>query len=453
MAVTKSFIHLSDIHFGQERGNGQVYINDDAKQRLIADVRRVVQSLPDQQAHGVIVTGDIAYAGKEEEYEQAGAWLDQVTQAAGCVRTDVHVVPGNHDIDLDTVTALTRIALKQVVEHGQTSLDTFLATERDREMLHGRFKAYQTFAEGYGCPLDSEGKPAGRIYEFTPDHKLFFFGMNSALVCGASEDKRKNEKGTLLLGKRQWPIEKQLGQEVIVLIHHPLDWLQDSDDVGKYIKSRARVLITGHEHNPSLKVEDGTEAPYLTLAAGATVPPHVDGTFTYTYNVIEFSLDEEEADILTIKLHPRTWDDALKDFKSDEHRLGGPNPVVRLKCPNFCKDQPLRLPTAVEEPPASQPPVASCAESSASVPVAASPENASPANDPYPLLRLRFFRDLNSKQRLTVLVTLNALPATLQEPITPAVERRALESLKQAGRLDELQLAIDAEVHTVEVTL
>ncbi len=40
-----AFVHLSDIHFGQERG-GAVFIHDDAKARLIDDIDKVGEALP-----------------------------------------------------------------------------------------------------------------------------------------------------------------------------------------------------------------------------------------------------------------------------------------------------------------------------------------------------------------------------------------------------------------------
>jgi len=141
-------IHLSDIHFGQERG-GRVFIHDDVKERLIEDVRRQVSGLPGGRAVGIIVTGDIAYAGRIEEYKQAGEWLDRLAEAAGCAITDIQVVPGNHDIDRDNISPATVLMLNEIVQGGEDKLDQFLANDRDREMLYARFTAYRPFAEGY----------------------------------------------------------------------------------------------------------------------------------------------------------------------------------------------------------------------------------------------------------------------------------------------------------------
>lgn len=129
---------LSDIHFGQEKG-GDLYINNDVKERLIDDVRELVADLPSGRAAGLIVTGDIAYAGKEDEYTEAGLWLDRVAQAAGCKKTDIQLVPGNHDIDRDEITKATELMLQNITTEGQQALDGFLKSPVDTALLYRRF--------------------------------------------------------------------------------------------------------------------------------------------------------------------------------------------------------------------------------------------------------------------------------------------------------------------------
>jgi len=57
------FVHLSDIHFGQERDD-TVHIHDDVKQQLVMDAAEVIGALPGAAAHGLLVTGDIAYTAR-----------------------------------------------------------------------------------------------------------------------------------------------------------------------------------------------------------------------------------------------------------------------------------------------------------------------------------------------------------------------------------------------------
>ena len=245
-----AFVHLSDIHFGQEKGS-ELIIHDDVKNCLIEDAVRLVKTHANGCATGLIVTGDIAYAGKYEQYQCAAKWLDSFAKAINCNKTAVQIVPGNHDIDRDQISAGCELMLDKIIAKGEEALDVFLEDELDREALYRRFKAYRSFAEGYNCPLDSVGGISSRFsLEVAPGRTLCFIGLNSALICSG-----KDQKGRLLLGARQHVLPRETGQELVVLCHHPLDWLQDSDDARNYVRSRARVFVSGHEHNPSVNVE------------------------------------------------------------------------------------------------------------------------------------------------------------------------------------------------------
>jgi GTPase-associated adaptor domain len=63
--------------------------------------------------------------------------------------------------------------------------------------------------------------------------------------------------------------------------------------------------------------------------------------------------------------------------------------------------------------------------------------------DSFPLILLRFFRDLSPTQRLAVLVELKALPDEWRDPLTHSVERQVVDSLAKRGRLAELDAAIN----------
>jgi predicted MPP superfamily phosphohydrolase len=427
------YVHLSDIHFGQERG-GVVVIHDDAKARLIEDIAAMVERLPEKKAAGIIITGDTAYGGKADEYKSAATWLDKVAGAAKCAITDIMVVPGNHDIDRDQISSSAEWQLSEIETKGETALDKFLANDRDREVLYARFTAYIPFAEAYNCSMDCHGGLASkRVVELVPGRSLQFMGLNSALVC-----KRQDKEGGLLLGARQRVLPIQPGQELVVLCHHPLRWLQDSEDAGRFVRSRARVFISGHEHKPAVRI-DGIETgcDLMTLEAGATVPPSAEEPFTYTYNIIEFAWEPVD-DRLKVTVHPRAWDDERKRFEGDGVRLGGHEPVHFLGCPNF-----RRAPLAKLSAPAA---VAQTFEPTVVVSDRADlnrEDDVVPAD--YPLVLLRFFRDLSEGQRLEVLVKLGALPAHWSETSSHALERRILDALVVAGRIEELKHAIEEQ--------
>jgi predicted phosphodiesterase len=427
-----AYVHLSDIHFGQERG-GVVNVHNDAKARLIDDLARQVAALPNSKAAGVIITGDIAYGGKATEYEMAAAWLDQIAAAAKCDITDILVVPGNHDIDRDQICNAAEWQLSQIKSKGEVELDKFLDNENDRAILYARFKAYIPFAEAYNCSMDRQGGLASRrVIPLAPGRSLEFVGLNSALVCKKEGDK----VGELLLGMRQRVLPITAGQELVVLCHHPLRYLQDSDDARRYVRNRARVLISGHEHTPSIQlevIEKGCDL--LILAAGATVPPKAEAPFTYTYNIIQFDWDVSE-DRLKVTVRPRAWDDEKKRFDEDATRLGGRDPTYFLGCPNFRKN-PAAEPAAGALTTEGAPPAVVVLQDTG-----AAPEDSVVPTD-YRLVLLRFFRDLNDGQRLAVLVKLGVLPGDWSGSSSHALSRQLFDGLVKKGSIKELEEAIE----------
>ncbi|RMC34221.1 metallophosphoesterase family protein [Paracoccus alkanivorans] len=76
-------LHLSDLHFGFERG--------ELAEPLLAQVNR-------QQADLVVVTGDVTHRARPDEFRRAAAFL-------GRIDTALMVVPGNHDIPLYNIGA------------------------------------------------------------------------------------------------------------------------------------------------------------------------------------------------------------------------------------------------------------------------------------------------------------------------------------------------------------
>ena len=422
------FVHLSDIHFGQESG-GTVRIHDDVKEQLIDDVRCAVRTLESGRAAGIIVTGDIAFGGRVCEYGAAAQWLDQVATAAGCAISDIQVVPGNHDIDRDEITPATKIMLDRIVAEGECELDRFLASDGDRDLLFRRFAAYRSFAEGYRCSLDTNAVPGEeRVVKLSPERAIRFIRLNSALVCS-----KDDEKGDLLLGARQRVLKGRSGEELVVLSHHPLDWFQDFEDARLFIRSRARVFISGHEHRLSVEIEENDECGTLMmLAAGAAVPPESDCSINYCYNLIEFTCEAEE-DVLCVHVRPRIWVDSLKRFGSDDVGLSGGSQRHILTCTNWRSIH--RENSMTDENALGYGNVDIVIDGSANDHPPNSEEET--LGDEYSLLLLRFFRDMPRYKRLKILVKLDAIPSDWTGTLSEALERRILDKLVDSGRIGE----------------
>ncbi|MBX8592964.1 hypothetical protein K5D56_26700, partial [Pseudomonas cichorii] len=138
---------------------------------------------------------------------------------------------------------------KHILDHiragGTKEYEDILNNPTDRAALFDRFEDYGRFSFGYYCPLNNEGALASEMeVNLAPGRAIRFIRSNSSLLCHRGE---RDEHPELMIGARQFIIPRTNGVENIVLVHHPLNWYKDQDQVRDYIRSRARVFISGHE--------------------------------------------------------------------------------------------------------------------------------------------------------------------------------------------------------------
>ena len=192
-------VHLSDIHFRREVSGGPYDLDADLRNELGLDLGRELTG----EASGILITGDIAFGGKVEEYAVARAWLEELCTTARCKPSDVYTVPGNHDVDRDIVddSEMIQEAHFELRKLEGAHLDHALAKMMgDRVRADGLLQplaAYNDFALRYGCNITP-----GRLWWdndliLNDGSILRLRGLTSVLVSDRYDDNRVNK---LLLG-------------------------------------------------------------------------------------------------------------------------------------------------------------------------------------------------------------------------------------------------------------
>ena len=172
----------------------------------------------------------------------------------------------------------------------------------------------------------------------------------------------------------------------------------------------------------------------LTISAGAVTPPHAEDTYGYTYNLLRFDWDAE-TEGLTIEIEPRTWNERLTSFEADASLFGEERLLHVLRCPNFRKQRSVTEPMAIADG-------RSEAQQAAAeqAPIKADQEaNVAKTSD---LLRLHFFRDLSSEQRVHALIEVGVLPSDWRIDLTHTIERLLLDQALDSGLQVELETAV-----------
>ncbi len=441
------FVQLSDIHFGQER-DGTLVFQEEVRRKLLEDAAQMAEIR--SHADLVVVVGDIAYAGKEVQYKTAGGWLDQLTKAARCSETDVRVVPGNHDCDLDQLSRVARTVQRSIREGTPKSayadLEDMAKDAEEANPLLPKFRAYRDFANGYesdfisvACPLWTKDFP------LAAGISLRLVGMNSVLVSEG-----KDRSGDLILGNTQYTLPDEPHLVYAVMMHHPLDWYMDKAEAKPYLHNRVRLFMVGHEHIPDINLTiDLLKNECLVIYSGATNPPESGGLYRYAYNWIEISLREKAGShILAVNVFPRVWLPARTRFGADTERLpqGQESREFEITCPALKP----KAQTTVRS--ATSPATKSIAATSSAL--APGPGNGLATggtmntNDEAALAKLKFlfWRYLDWQQRLKVLVQADALPPSANRPVPQTMERLALENARQQGKLAAIWDAMMAYV-------
>ena len=211
------WIHLSDIHYNPKNEGRSTYQLRAKLPRYIAD-RNI-------KADYLFITGDFRHAKYQKDDDgtvasQAVQFILKIADAAKIDYTNIHVVPGNHDLTrTKNVDKISKIKKNYDPNEGR-----FL--DSDLPFLHGRFRFYRQVIhelERRGVPVyqPSSQLQLHAIYE-TLDFSLLY--LNTCSVCNSD-----NDRGDLIIGNFDLYLcleklkQNHPNKPVIVLAHHGMD--------------------------------------------------------------------------------------------------------------------------------------------------------------------------------------------------------------------------------------
>lgn len=320
-----TWVHLSDIHAGHGDSShrwDQSLVLD----RLRDDIRtHSDKGIPRPDA--IFVSGDLAFSGNvrivspsttSQEYAFVDEWLAGVAVSVSLKRENVFLVPGNHDVQRD-VTSTDRSVRRLItgLRDGSENLDEALDHSEDTRMLVSRFSNYLQIASRYApyCFNLETAQPQlfwSHLIALPNGLTINLIGLNTAILSGDNED-----RGKLRVGKAQLaPLRgESLNELVIVMGHHPFDWLVDGDDLHRWTSAHAHIHLCGHVHSAEFeRRKRGGGSDLVTVVSGTA---HGEANepigHGYSFGSIVASPDGRTS----LRLWPRKWSDRNKDFRVD----------------------------------------------------------------------------------------------------------------------------------------
>jgi predicted phosphodiesterase len=328
-------LHVSDIHFRYPVCTRDTDPDRPYRTRLVQDVKERRPRLGKIDA--ILVGGDIAYAGKDEEYIEAKKWLDELAAAAGCEPHRIYVIPGNHDVDRQVIfdRLTVRNAQQAIIraENKEKELARQLDHAETGPALLAPMETYAKFAGRYSCEIFWPEKVFWHHeLELAPGVLLRIFGLTSTILSGGrlpDDDKA----GDLYLSPQQTVLNPEENVVNLVMSHHPPDWFLDKDNVEDAVNGRASIHLFGHKHRQRIS----RNPSYVTFYAGAVNPDRQERDWKPGYNIIRLDLGKDagghpqlnvEAQLLEWQTNPEMFKPILDD---DHDRSAVHKAPVRLR--------------------------------------------------------------------------------------------------------------------------
>ncbi|MFM7204555.1 MAG: metallophosphoesterase family protein, partial [Myxococcota bacterium] len=311
-----TLLHLSDLHFGQARGEGRVHFD---QQKVVSELRKDAAEMREKlgSPDAVLVTGDIAFSATSEQYRQADNWLRALAHAVGVSPEKVWLVPGNHDVDRNQATKpLGRKNVHLTLRGNPLALEDYFLKDNESEFekdLWPKFQPYAEFARPWAAPTLSAAEPFWKQERETSLGKLVLVGLNSCLLSLDNTDKKEN----LALSKAQLHrLLDALPQDALTLalMHHPPDWLADGIEVLKELHKHPHVLFTGHVHELGGGIQRSLGGyNFIQIKAGAAhASPSEPGQHSYAWIRLSKA---------GLEWYPRAYSGGWNEFRADADRL------------------------------------------------------------------------------------------------------------------------------------
>ncbi len=174
--VRMRILHLSDLHFGTKEDAQLWYgqLADDLKQELNCN-----------RLDAIIISGDVANLAVADEYDAAKVFINKVCSEFGVDRSNLVIVPGNHDLNWKRskqgYTLVDKEDLEESVSKGRyIEVSDEVIRLRDDETYQRRFEDFARFYNDVTIsPYPLDFAQQGKIHHLQ-DLNLLIMGLNSA---------------------------------------------------------------------------------------------------------------------------------------------------------------------------------------------------------------------------------------------------------------------------------
>ena len=280
-------IQLSDIHI-----TGEDDVVTDRHSQIVNAVKNLDYSL---DLCVIVVTGDIAYSGTDEQYFVALEFFGNIQQllsdnlsgTLGDQRVPVHfvTVPGNHDCDLTASGTVRGLVADSILRDTSRAADPDIVATCTA--VQKSFFDFLDCVEPFPRIPSSQDYDGSLSYEYTlsiRDDSVKILCYNTAWLSH-----RKESQGRLFFPSQAVGGKRDDSDLVVAAFHHPYNWLESNTARAfrERVESIADLILTGHEHTASLRMQEDNLGQNNICVEGGVLQDNADPTLS-EFNVFLF---------------------------------------------------------------------------------------------------------------------------------------------------------------------
>jgi HEAT repeat protein/predicted MPP superfamily phosphohydrolase len=312
-AQTLNILHISDIHYAIEKDPTITCIFHE----FLQDIKKWRAQQNNNKIHSICLTGDIAQSGQENQYHSINKKIKDILTTIGCPPENLFIIPGNHDVqEYDKISLQGKTLLEQVRDN-QMNIDTgVLSSFENYRQFHDKFANFYRFIENSGylnsLPENLNDLPKPWYNRKLKDFPVRIMGLNSALFCL----KDFCQYGNLRMGTHQFheayfqgKVGDRRDQELVILLtHHPLNWLIETEyeDYSTLMERYAVIHLHGHIHKTHIYKKQrlfSSSGGYVSIGTGSLYGEKGKEDIN-TYHIITFDFENQELNVWARRWNP-----------------------------------------------------------------------------------------------------------------------------------------------------
>jgi len=309
--VNFAIAHLSDLHL----------VADAGKNPLVERVEKLAAcccQLPEKTEHLLLIlTGDIAFSGRPEEYEIARTFLSRlrafISRERPRLACDTILLPGNHDCDFDRENGIRRALVENP------------PADPDVSVLGALTEVQSAFRE-LAAQVEPNPTADSRVYQRfelgASPSPVQILAMNTAWLSQKHE-----RQGTLRFPLKHLPTDLPPGALVIAAMHHPFGWLEaeNAHELAARLGHICHLVLTGHEHDLDDYHKTNRAGEAVAFVEGGVLQSPKDA------NLSEFNLLLVDTTAASYSVTQCRWDPKTQIYTREE---GNSTPLKPLSSAN-----------------------------------------------------------------------------------------------------------------------